>query len=279
MVVSARASASHRDARRRPLGRLSRLVREVVTGAALVPRGFALWRRRPAVMALGMVPAFIAAALIAAVLIGLGLSVDALATAVTPFAESWAERDRTVMRTLLALVIVAGAIIGTMYIFTTLTLLIGDPFYERIWRAAERELGDFTPSPVRFWRSFGDALLLVLRAMGFALITGIVGLIPVVGSVTAAVLGPVLAGHLIARELTTRAFEARGITAADRARLLRGSRARELGFGVATQLFFLIPGGAIAVMPAAVVGATHLARSVLERAAAAAGETGVEKTP
>ena len=183
------------------------------------------------------------------------------------------------LRTLLALVIVAGAIIGTMYIFTTLTLLIGDPFYERIWRAAENELGGFTPSPVRFWRSFGDALLLVLRAIGFALITAVVGLIPVVGSVTAAVLGPVLAGHLIARELTTRAFEARGITAADRARLLRGSRARELGFGVTTQLFFLIPGGAIAVMPAAVFGATHLARSVLERAAAATAQTGVKKTP
>lgn len=268
-----------RDARRRPLGRLRHLVREVLAGAALVPRGFAFWRRRPGVMALGMVPAVIAGALIAAVLIGLGLNVEALANAITPFADGWAERDRTVLRTLLALVIVAGAIIGTMYTFTTLTLLIGDPFYERIWRAAENELGGFTPSPVRFWRSFGDGLLLVLRAMGFAAITGIVGLIPGIGSVTAAVLGPVLAGHLIARELTTRAFEARGITAIDRARLLRGSRARELGFGVATQLFFFIPGGAIAVMPSAVVGATHLARSVLERAAATGAETGVEKRP
>ena len=268
-----------RDARRRPLGRLRYLVREVLAGAALVPRGFAFWRRRPGVMALGMVPAVIAGALIAAVLIGLGLNVEALAQAVTPFADGWAERDRSVLRTLLALVIFAGAIIGTVYTFTTLTLLIGDPFYERIWRAAESELGDFTPSPVRFWRSFGDGLLLVLRAIGFALITALVGLIPGIGSVTAAVLGPILAGHLVARELTTRPFEARGNTAADRASLLRGSRARELGFGVATQLFFLIPGGAIAVMPAAVVGATRLARSVLERAAPPAPEMGVEKTP
>lgn len=246
--------------------RMRRVVRELLAGAALVPRGFGFWRRRPGVMALGMLPAIIAGALIAAVLIALGLNVEALAQAITPFADGWAERDRGVLRTVLALVIVAGAIIGTVYTFTTLTLLIGDPFYERIWRAAEAELGDFTPSPLRFWRSFGDGLLLVLRAMGFALITGLVGLIPVVGSVTAAVLGPVLAGHLIARELTTRPFEARGITASERARLLRGSRARELGFGIATQLFFLIPGGAIAVMPAAVVGAAHLARSVLERA-------------
>lgn len=253
-------------ARPAPAGRLRRVVREFLAGAALVPRGFAFWRRRPGVMALGMVPAVIAGALIGAVLIGLGLNVEALAQAITPFADDWAERDRGVVRTLLALVIVAGAIIGTIYTFTTLTLLIGDPFYERIWRAAENERGGFTPSPVRFWRSFGDGLMLVLRALGFALITALVGLIPVIGSVSAAVVSAVLAGHLIARELTTRPFEARGITATERARLLRGSRARELGFGIATQLFFLVPGGAIAVMPAAVVGATRLARDVLERA-------------
>ena len=258
-------------------------MRELLAGAALVPRGFAFWRRRPGVMALGMLPALIAGALIAAVLIALGLNVEAFAQVVTPFADGWAERDRGVIRALLALVIVAGAIIGTIYTFTTLTLLIGDPFYERIWRAVENDLGDFTPAPVRFWRSLGDGILLVLRALGYALITALVGLIPVIGSVMSAVLGPMLAGHLIARELTTRSFEARGITASDRARLLRGSRARELGFGIATQLFFLIPGGAIAVMPAAVVGATNLARSVLTRAhgglAVEAGESGVEKTP
>ena len=246
--------------------RMRQIVRELLAGASLVPRGFAFWRQRPGVMALGMVPAVIAGALVGIVLIALGLNVEALAQVVTPFADGWAERDRGVLRTLLALTIVAGAIIGTVYTFTTLTLLIGDPFYERIWRAAEQQLGGFSPSPVRFWRSFGDGLLLVLRALGYALVTALVGLIPLVGSVAAAVLGPVLAGHLIARELTTRAFEARGITAADRSRLLRGSRARELGFGVATQLFFLLPGGAIAVMPAAVVGATSLARSVLDRA-------------
>ncbi len=242
------------------------MVRELLAGAALVPRGFALWRTRPGAMALGMVPALIAATLIAVVLITLGLNVEALAQAITPFADGWAERDRSILRTLLALLLVAGAITATIYTFTTLTLLIGDPFYERIWRAAEEDLGDFTPSPLRFWRSVGDGVLLVLRALGYALTTWVIGLMPVVGSVAAAIVGPMLAGHLIARELTTRPFQARGIDLTGRGRLLRGSRARELGFGIATQLVFLVPGGAIAVMPAAVVGATRLARDVLARA-------------
>ncbi len=246
--------------------RLRLILRELLAGAALVPRGFALWRTRPSAMALGMLPAVIAGSLVAAVLITLGLNVDALAQAITPFADDWAERDRGVLRTLLALLLVAGAITATVYTFTTLTLLIGDPFYERIWRAAEEELGGFRPSPLRFWRSVGDGVLLVLRALGYALTTWLIGLIPVVGSIASAIVGPMLAGHLIARELTTRPFQARGIDVTGRGRLLRGSRAREFGFGIATQLVFLIPGGAIAVMPAAVVGATRLARDVLARA-------------
>ncbi|MBB5616876.1 EI24 domain-containing protein [Microcella frigidaquae] len=250
--------------------RLRHVVRELLAGAALVPRGFALWRTRPGAMALGMVPALIAATLIAVVLITLGLNVEALAQAITPFADGWAERDRGILRTLLALLLVAGAITATIYTFTTLTLLIGDPFYERIWRAAEEDLGGFTPSPLRFWRSVGDGVLLVLRALGYALTTWVIGLIPVVGSVAAAIVGPMLAGHLIARELTTRPFQARGIDLTGRGRLLRGSRSRELGFGIATQLVFLVPGGAIAVMPAAVAGATRLARDVLARAEQAA---------
>jgi CysZ protein len=244
-----------------------RTVSEFGAGAALVLRGFALWRQRPGAMSLGMVPAVVAGALVITVLIALGLNGEALAQTLTPFADSWAERNRTVLRTLLAITLVAGAIIASVYTFTALTLLIGDPFYERIWRAAEQQFGGFSPTPVRFWRSFGDGLLLVVRALSFAVLTALAGLIPVVGSVIATVLGLALTGHLIARELTTRPFEARGVTATERRRLLRGSRARELGFGVTTQLLFLVPGGAIVVMPAAVVGATLLARSVLERAA------------
>lgn len=252
------------------MGRARIIIGELLAGAMLVLRGFGFWRVRPGVMALGMVPALIAGAIIGAVLITIGLNVESFATTLTPFANAWGENERSLVRTFLAIVLLGGAIIGTIYTFTTLTLLIGDPFYERIWRAVENELGGFTPTPVRFWRSFGDGILLVFKAIGFGLTTFVVGLVPVVGSATATVLGPTLAGHLIARELGTRPFEARGIAASDRVTLLRGSRARELGFGVMTQLLFLIPGGAIASMPAAVVGATRLARHVLERAENAA---------
>jgi CysZ protein len=85
-----------------------------------------------------------------------------------------------------------------------------------------------------------------------------------VGGIAGTVVGVILTGRLLADELSSRALSARGYDRAARRRLLRANRSRVLGFGVATQLCFLIPLGAVAVMPAAVAGSTLLARRLLE---------------
>jgi CysZ protein len=72
-------------------------------------------------------------------------------------------------------------------------------------------------------------------------------------------------GWLIADELSSRALTARGLTRDARRQLMRAHRARVLGFGVATQLCFLVPLGAVATMPAAVAGSTLLAHSLFGR--------------
>jgi CysZ protein len=69
-----------------------------------------------------------------------------------------------------------------------------------------------------------------------------------------------VASRLVALELTARPLEARGLDRSRRLRMLRAHGPRLLGFGVAVHLFYLVPGGQIAVMPAAVVTATLLAR-------------------
>lgn len=246
--------------------RTTRIARDLVAGAVFVLRGFATWRRRPGLMLFGMLPAVIAAAVIVALLVTLGLNAEQWATAITGFADGWQKGWRDALRTAVAIALVAGVLIGAIYGFTTLTLLIGDPFYERIWRRTEEDLGDFAPNPVRFWRSIGDGLLLVLRAMAYGLLTFLAGLLPLIGTVTGPVVGVLLGGHLIQQELTTRPLEARGIDGTARSGVMRGSRARALGFGIATQLLYLVPGGAVFVMPAAVVGATLLARDAVARA-------------
>ena len=74
----------------------------------------------------------------------------------------------------------------------------------------------------------------------------------------------IFAARIIAIELTTRPLEARGMARGERLAALRTRSPRVLGFGIAVNLCFLVPGGAIVIMPAAVAGATHLARHLLD---------------
>ncbi|MEQ1737072.1 MAG: EI24 domain-containing protein, partial [Rhodoglobus sp.] len=141
----------------------------------------------------------------------------------------------------------------------------GDWFYERIWWAVETDLGGLPEKrETGFWRSVGDSLRLVVRAVLTSLLLALLSFIPVVGTVIAAVVGFVFTARILATELTTRPLEARGLTLLERRAALRTRRPRVLGFGAAVQLCFLVPGGAILVMPVAVAGATHLAREVLD---------------
>src|SRR5690606_22033744 len=142
------------------------------------------------------------------------------------------------------------------------------PFYQRIWRAVEEDLGGDVPSGEGGLRvAIGESVRLVVLGALVALLALAIGLIPGVGAVLASVVGVALSGRLLARELTGRALNARDVPGDVRSSLIGAHRARMLGFGVATQLCFLVPLGAVVVMPTAVAGATVLARHLLDRRA------------
>lgn len=240
-------------------------MREFARGVGTLARGFGMWRRIPGTMAGGLVPAAIVAVLVAAALIALALALPGIANALTPFADDWPDFWAGALRVAVTLATFGGALFLAATTVTALTLAIGEPFYDRIWRAVEREtVGEVPAADYGFWRAVIDAGQLFARGVGVALLAWLVGLVPVVGGVAGAVLGVTLTGWLLADELSSRALTARGLGPAERRRMLRGSRARALGFGAATQACFLIPFGAIVVMPAAVAGSTLLAQHLVE---------------
>lgn len=215
-------------------------------------------------MLLGMVPALIVLVLVVSALVALILNVDDLVAWLTPFADDWGG-FRTLLRVGLALLVVGGFVLLASVTFTGLTLAVGDPFYERIWRETERMLGGDVPEGgVGFWRSLRDAGVLMLAGVAMALGLAVVGFLPVVGAVVGAVVGFVVSARLLAGELVSRPLEARGLDRAARKAVLDGHGSSVLGLGLATQAFFLVPLGAVAVMPAAVVGSTMLVREILE---------------
>ncbi|MFF1529407.1 EI24 domain-containing protein [Cellulomonas sp. NPDC058312] len=239
-------------------------MQEFLEGARLLGRGWGMWRRRPGTMARGLIPAALVG-LVAVVAIGtLALNLGPIGEWLTPFADDWTPFwERTAQLAAQAVVLVASVVL-VVVTFTALTLTVGEPFYERIWKAVEQEsTGTVPEGSTGFWRGAVDGFSLVTRGLVAAVLAGLVGLIPVVGTVAGWLVGVLLTGWVLAHELSSRALVARGIGRRERNALLRAHRARALGFGVATQLCFLVPGGAVATMPAAVAGSTLLAQSLL----------------
>lgn len=245
------------------------LRRGPVAGAGYLLRGLALWRQRPGLMLLGMVPALLVGLVLLGAFAALVLGADDLISWATPFADDWDETMRQVVRVGLYLMVLAGAGFLAIITFTGLTLAVGDPFYERIWAEVERSLGGPAPTEGVGWlRGAKDGLVLVGLGVVTAAGVFVLGFLPVIGTVLGSVAGLLVAGRLLAGELISRPLEARGMDRAAQSALLRGHGATVLGFGVAVQACFLIPLGGVLVMPAAVAGATMLARDVLDQATA-----------
>jgi CysZ protein len=241
--------------------------REFLTGVGFLLRGLGMYARSPRLMFLGLVPAVISGALLVAAFVALVYFVDDAAGLVTPFADDWATGIRQTMRVVAGIAIIGVWLLLSILLFTALTLLIGQPFYEAISKNVEDRLGGVPGEiDVSFWRTLPRTiadnvrLLFVTLLFGVALFVG--GLIPLIGETVVPVLGAMVGGWVLALEMTSVPFERRGLRFRDRRRMLRARRPRALGFGIATFVCFLIPLGAVLVMPAAVAGATLLARSL-----------------
>lgn len=242
---------------------------EFFRGIGMLGRGFSTWRSAPRVMLFGTVPALIVGAVYLAGLVALLLNLDGITNALTAFAASWDPLWRGLLRGAFALAFIVVFGFFWVWTFTAITLMVGAPFYDRLWRAVEQQLGDAPGERhVGFWRALGRGLADLLRLLIPTVLLGIlmfaVGFVPLVGGVTAIVLGALFGGWFLAVETTGLAFDARGHTLKQRRRILRSRRAMTLGYGVASYLVFLVPGLTVFAMPAAVAGATHLSREILQ---------------
>lgn len=239
-------------------------MQEFLDGVRLAGGGWGWWRRRPGTMAAGLVPALIVGVLVLAGIVVLAVNLGALGRGLTQFADDWSGGWQTAARLTAQTVVLAAALVLVVVTFTALTLAVGEPFYDRIWRAVEEGTAGGVPEgSIGFWRGAADGLALFWRGLGAAVLAGLVGLVPLIGGPLGWLVGPLATGWLLAHELTARALVARGFDRRGRNALLRARRGRVIGFGLATQVCFLVPGGAMLTMPAAVAGSTLLAQSLL----------------
>jgi CysZ protein len=249
---------------RRAVGRLHRFA----AGMGYLVKGLRMWATSPKLMLLGAIPALIVGAVYATAIVVFVLNLGQIAAWITPFAGGWDDPLRLIARVAAGVALLAAVVFLAVFTFAAVTLAVGDPFYEKIWRAVEERMGGAPAEGGEpFWRSarrgIGNGLRLLALSLLIGLLLFVGGFIPLIGQTVIPVLGATVGGWILALELTGYAFDARHLTLRQRRRMLGTQRASALGFGIVSYLLFLVPFAAVAVMPAAVAGATMLARDAL----------------
>ncbi|GLZ10249.1 membrane protein [Actinomadura sp. NBRC 104425] len=242
--------------------------KDLFNGVGYLFRGLAWVARRPAQWLFGLIPALIVLAVYAAGLVALAWNLGDLAGWVTPFADGWSSGLRDATRIVAGVAIFGAALFLAVVTFTAVTLLVGDPFYEAISVRVEESQGGAPPEPdvpllTQIGRAIGDAIVMGLIALLFAVLFFACGFLPVVGQTVVPVVAACVSGSLLAVELTSVALERRGLLRRDRLAVLRRYRPLAVGFGVATFVTFMVPLAAVVMMPAAVAGATLMVRERL----------------
>jgi CysZ protein len=245
------------------------VVQDFFQGIGMLLRGLSLYGRNPRLVGLGILPALITGVLFVGAYVTLIIFADNLAGWVTPFADGWTSAARSTVRGLAEIAFLGAGALVAIVAFTATTLIIGDPFYEKISEMVEARM-DGRPvaeEQLPWWRSLrrsiADSLRLLLVSVPIGIVLFACGFIPVVGQTVVPVIGALVGGWFLALELVGAPFYRRGMRLKQRRAALRTRRALALGFGAAVFACFLIPLGAVLIMPAAVAGATLLAREAL----------------
>ncbi|MDT0379851.1 EI24 domain-containing protein [Streptomyces sp. DSM 42041] len=217
----------------------------------------------------GLLPALVAFVLYAAALTALAYGADDIAAWATPFADDWSDFWRDALRVTFAALLWAAGLALAVLTFTAVTLLVGDPFYEKLSEEVEKSEGGCPPGSDapwwrQLWRSLLDSLYVLGRALLFTVPLFVLGFVPVLGQTVVPVLGFCVSGYFLAAELTSVAMQRREIPVRERLALLRARRSLVLGFGVPLVLCFLVPFVAVLLMPGAVAGAALLVRDVAD---------------
>ncbi|MEU4160282.1 EI24 domain-containing protein [Actinoplanes sp. NPDC026670] len=249
--------------------------REFATGAGLLGRGLGLVLRSPRLLLLGLLPALLSGVLYIVGLVFLVRYLPELSAQATWFADDWFADDwaawlRGTIRVIGGIAVLGFGLLLSVLTFTAVTLLIGDPFYEKISELVEDRFGGVPDAvDVGLLRSLRRSLVDSLKLVGISILVAIplflLGLIPVVGQTVVPVLAGAAGGWLLALELTGVPFQRRGQRLRHRRVALAGNKPLTLGFGAAVFATFLVPLGAVFLMPAAIAGATLLARRSLNK--------------
>ncbi|WP_093168401.1 EI24 domain-containing protein [Sinosporangium album] len=256
-------------------------LRAFIGGIGYFFQGVGWVARHPRWWLFGLIPALVASVFYVFALIYLVTRSVDIAAFLTPFADGWSEGVRSGTRAVLAVVVVVAGLGLAMVTFVTVTLVIGEPFYEKLSEKVDESFGAVAESDDTPWwralpRSIADGLITLGYVLMFTVPLFFMGFIPIVGQTVIPVLAALVSGYFLTVELTTVSLERRGMVRKERFRVLKSSRSSALGFGVAAFVAFIVPIVSVVAMPAAVAGAAVMVRTRMLPAHRAAPESSTD---
>lgn len=246
------------------------MLREFFTGVRLLGRGFVLVLRRRRLFWFGAIPPLIMSIVFLVLLVLLITQLQTFADWLTPFADGWSASWQSAVEVLAGAALLGGSLLLMAISFTTLTLALGSPIYDKISEYVDREQEPGLRVPEEGWRtsvgrSLRQSLTLIAISALVAPFVFAAGFIPVVGQTAVPVVSAIFGGWMMCLELIGSTFERRGrLRLADRRAAMQGRRARSLGLAIPTFLLMSIPLAGTVVFPAATAAGTLLARDLLD---------------
>lgn len=246
------------------------VITEAVGGAALLLRGGRLLAQRPRLFLLGAVPPLIMSVIFAVLLVTLISQLGTITTAITPFADGWAEAVRTTTRVLAGAGVLGVTLLVMIISFSTLTMALGAPIYDKISEAVDAELSGGLPETGESWtssvpRALKQSVILISISLVAALPLFVAQFIPIAGQTVVPVISACFGGWMLCFELIGPSFERRGQPRlAQRRAAMQRRRWRTLGFAVPCFLLLAIPFLAVVIFPVATAGGVLLTRELLD---------------
>ena len=248
---------------------MANLITEALGGAGLLLKGAGFLTKRPKLFWLGAVPPLIMSVVFAVVITVLIVQATAIGTAITPFADRWDADARTAAHVLAGIGVVSASTLIMVISFSTLTMALGSPVYDKISEAVDTEISGGLPDTGESWttsvpRALRQSVILIVIAVAAALPLFLAQFLPVVGQTVVPVIAACFGGWMLCFELIGGAFERRGLLKlAERRAAMRRRRWRALGFSVPCFLLLAVPFLAVVVFPVATAGGVFLARDLL----------------
>lgn len=248
---------------------MANVLGEAVSGAALLLKGVRFLIQRPRLFWLGAIPPLIMSVVFAVLLVLLIGRIDAISAAITGFAAGWAEGLRVTVQVLAGLAVLGATLLVMIISFSTVTMALGAPIYDKISEAVDDELSGGLPSTGEAWtsslpRALRQSAVLIAISVLAAAPLFVAQFVPVVGQTVVPVISACFGGWMLCFELIGPSFERRGYPRlAQRRAAMQRRRWRVLGFSVPCFLLLAVPFLAVVVFPVAVAGGVFLTRELL----------------